>query len=261
VYQAYEGASVAAGAQPANAAFQGYLGETGPIDIGVPGVLQIIPGPSWANFVGAAQVGVPYTIKNVMFTKVTPRVNQCADVFPAHTIIQQGTPNIRLNWPLMYEVPSTVYTLTILYGTGTPYQDLPSNPPGYVHTEVWSWHVNANLDSLEELLELFHVLPFGLDEVPLISNESLYPVLQAKIAAVAANVALGTPDSRALAGFILGDFEMEVMDACIGTSPASPVPSGGGTGISNSAENPACCKLLVDAEYIGNALGIFVQNK
>lgn len=255
VYQAYDGDS-----DGADTAFLGY--ESGGDDVisAVPGVLSIVPGENWSNFVGAAQEDVPYTIKNVVLQKQTPSIIQCADIFPANLISQQGTPNIRVWWPLEYEVPGTTWTLTILYGTSAPFDDDGSgpNPAGYVHTEVWQWQVDATLDSLENLLELFHELPFGLDEVPLISDEALFPILEAKVEAIEA--AYDQMDN-VTAGLILGDFEMEVMDACIAVSPMSPAPTGPGTGIANSLENPACCKLLADAEYIGFDLGIMQPKK
>lgn len=256
VYQCYEGDS-----NETNLAFQGYEGTNGDVIEAVPGVLSIIPGENWENFVGAAQDEFPYTIKNVVLQKQTPSIIQCADVFPANLIQQQGTPNIRLWWPLMYEVPGTMWTLTILYGTSAPYDDdgpMGPNPAGYVHTEVWQWQVDASLDSLECLLNLFHEVPFGLDEVPLISDEALFPILLEKIDAI--ETAYEEPD-YVTAGLILGDFEMEVMDACIPFSPMTPCPTGPGTGIANSEENPACCKLLADAEYIGFDLGILQPRK
>jgi len=166
VYQAYPGDS-----NGTDLEFKGYAGLGGDVISSVPGVLSIIPGTNWANFVGAARDKVAYTIKNVVLCKQTPEIVQCADVFPSKKVCQQGTPNIRLWWPLMYEVPSTTWTLTILYGTPVPYDDdgPGPNPAGYVHTEVWQWHVDSTLVSMKNLLELFHELPFGLDEVPLIS--------------------------------------------------------------------------------------------
>ena len=240
----------------------GYVTSTTPVISSAPGILSIQPGgPDWPNFVAAAQVsGQGWTIKNTTLVKVTPPHIQCKDrngtaIFPEHTVTQQGTPHIRLWWPLMYEIPSTTFTLTILYGTGNLFDDdgVGPNPPSWVHTEQWVWHVEATIASLENTLELFHELPFGLDEVPLISDEPLYTILQAKLAA--ANAAFNAGD-LATAAFILGDFEMEVMDACIDASPAFPNPTGPGTGIANSDENPACCKLLIDVEYILQTTGI-----
>ena len=118
-----------------------------------------------------------YTIKNVSLVKECPDYVQCSTVFPPITVSQQGTPNIRLWWPLMYEVPSCTFTLTTLYGTPELYDDdgpLGPNPAAWVHVEEWVWHVDCNFQSLSLLLELFHEIPFGLDEVPLISDEPLY---------------------------------------------------------------------------------------
>ena len=102
VYQAYPGNS-----EGTDLEFLGYLGTGEDVITAVPGVLSIVPGENWANFVGAAQEtpAIAYTIKNVVLCKQTPSIIQCADVFPAKKICQQGTPNIRLWWPLMYEVP------------------------------------------------------------------------------------------------------------------------------------------------------------
>ena len=228
-----------------------------------PGILSIDPGgPGWPNFVQAAQVtGQAWTIKNVTLVKVTPPHVQCKlneddeEIFPEHTITQQGTPNIRTWWPLMYEIPSTTFTLTILYGTPNLFDDdgTGPNPPAWVHVEQWVWHVEATIETLEEILELFHELPFGLDEVPLISDEFLYEVLQAKLEAAEDAFEAG---DLATAADILADFELEVMDACIDESPSFPNPTGPGTGIANSEENPACCKLLIDVEYILQTTGI-----
>jgi hypothetical protein len=246
----------------------GYKGSGDDTISSVPGVFQIIPGDAWANFVRAARDGVPYTIKNVVLKKETPPVVQCADVFPPKTIMQQGTPKIRLWWPLMYEIPGTRWTLTIVYGTSILYDDDgPSgpNPPAYVHTEIWGagptperqWVVDASIESMKLLLELFHELPFGQDEVPLVSDEVLYPILQQKLSQIKAYLDAG---DKLNAGLLLGEFEMEVADACISVSPAYPNVTGPGTGIANTLENPACCKLLVDAEWVGKKEKIWNPN-
>lgn len=248
--------------------FLGYLSIADPL-VGEPvinaspGVLCIDPGGSlWPNYIAAAQQSpvISYTIKNVTFTKQTPEIVQCADVFPAHRVTQQGTPNIRLWWPLMYECPSTVFTLTILYGTPVAWDDDGAglNPAAWVHAEEWQWHVDADLDSLRNLLYLFHELPFGKDEVPLISDEVLFEELLDKVDA--AQEAYNAGDLATAAEW-LPDFELEVMDACIIDSPLLPNPTGLGTGIANSDENPACCKLLCDIEYIGQVTGIFQAKK
>ncbi|MBI2844853.1 MAG: hypothetical protein HYX78_15780, partial [Armatimonadetes bacterium] len=214
--------------------------------------------PPWANFVSAFPAGVNYTIKNVVLTKVVPPTIQCTDRYFPRTVAQQGTPNIRRWWPLMYEVPGTSWTLVITYGT--PSWADPANPnfPSTVHQDIWEWRLHADLPHLSFLLELFRELPFGLDEVPLVSDEELYPILQRKIADISTLLQGG---NLAGAGNLLADFELEVADACITVSPPFPFPTGDGTGIANTFENPACCKLLIDAEYIGFNTGIFQPKK
>lgn len=265
VFQAYPGSSSARLTDgELNRSWLGYLDQADGTDntTAVPGILSIDPGcQAWCNYVAAAQEAPPisYTIKNTTLVKETPPFVQCGEdaggdpIFPAHTVTQQGTPNIRLWWPLMYEVPGTTFTLTILYGTGTLYQDSPSNPPAWAHVEQWIWTVVADFESLTNELDLFHEIPFGKDEVPLISDELLYDALQLKLESAQAAYDDG---DLATAGMILAEFELEVMDACINESPAFPNPTGLGTGIANTTENPACCKLMVDIEYILQTTGI-----
>ncbi len=242
-------------------AFDGFVSDPdGDLISASPGVLSIVPGQAWANYVKAAQLDVEYTLKNVVLKKTTPEIIQCADVFPANTISQQGTPNIRLWWPLMYETAGTTWTLNILYGTSVPWDDdgAGPNPTGYVHRDEWKWILETDIPHMQLMLDLFHELPFGLDEVPLISDEALFSVLEGKLAEIRMLV-----DNKKMtdAGLLLGDFEMEVMDACIVVSPAKPKPTGPGTGIANTIENPACCKLMADAEFVGKSLGIFQPAK
>lgn len=260
VFQAYAGDS-----NGNNGAYEGAK-KVGDVISSVPGILSIVPGTDWSNFVKASTVATSitggYFIKNVVLRKVTPVVGQCNDIFPAHTVTQHGTDSIRIWWPLMFEVPSTTWTLTITYGTYKAWQDDPKNPASYVHTEEWSWHVDATLESMKNLLELFHEIPFGKDEVPLVGNEDLYPALQALLDAVILAYNGGNGD-LALAGDLLVEFDREVADNCIADSPRDPVPNGDPplSGIAQNECYPACCKLQVDAEYVGKKLGIWIPNK
>jgi hypothetical protein len=224
----------------------------------VPGVLSIDPGISWSNFINAPSSVHPF-IKNVTLTKTTGSTGQCSDVFPVTTVNQQGTPNIRTWWPLMYELPGTTWTLTVFYGTTVQYKDSANpNNGAYAHTEVWTFAVDADLESMQDEIALFHELPFGKDEVGLISDEVLFPVLESDLSAVADDLANGDTFDGGLG---LSDFEMTVSDACITTSPAFPDPTGISTGIANTDENPACCKLLADAEYVGFKYNLFQKAK
>ena len=235
----------------------------GSVITAAPGILCIDPGTSWRNFIGAYHTttsnpfptGHVPVIKNVTLTKSCPDFTQCHGIFPTDPVTQQGTPNIRLWWPLMYEVPSCEFTLTILYGTDILWSDSPGiNPVAWVHVEQWVWHVDTDIVRLSQLLDLFRELPFGLDEVPLISDENLYISLyQTLMRAQAAYFPTGDYPTAAAE---LMDFELQVMDACIGLSPPYPWPSGPFNGIAQTLDNPACCKLLVDVEYILQTTGI-----
>lgn len=221
----------------------------------IPGFFDIEPGLNWKNFVTAAKVGQIYTLKSVVLVKTTPQPIQCSEVFMAHKVTQTGQ-GIRLHWPLAYETPGAIWTLTILYGTKYPWIDgsVPGQTVGsVVHQDVWTWKLDVTWDSISDVLVLFHEFPFGLDEVPLISDEVLYPQLQSLISAAKAAQMAG---NTAQAAMYLSDFELDVADACIASSPTNPDPTGLGTGIAQTDENPACCKLLVDVEFIFAKYGI-----
>ena len=252
VYQVYPGDSN--GQEQHNSGYDGLFGE---LISAVPGVLKIVPGPDWTNFKQGEQLCRETPIKNILLQKKFDGFSQCGDVFYPLTVSQQGRNNIRLWWPLMYEPPTTTWTLKIIYGTRTPVQFPGECIPGYVHEEVWKWTVDADIPHMRLFVDLLHETPYGLDEVPLISDEVLYPQLLSRLDAIQAAAETDTVS----AGLLLGEFEMTVMDACIAASPARPTPTGPGTGIANSFENPACCKLLVDSEYVGKKLGIWQQVK
>ena len=293
--------------------FQGLRGLGGKTVLAAPGVLALDPGDDpvtgavdWRNFVTGfnrravrpngtviePDSGLPILVKNVLLRKTSPKLFQCGDVFRERKVAQQGPDGVRLWWPLMYEPPGTTFTVTITWATREPL-NFPSAFPGdsgetpgsysYVHQDVWVWTLDADEYSMEDLLYLFHTLPLGLDEVPLISDEVLLngapaepfvdltgdgewnfgepytdknrngvwdegsPGLLDNLHKIQALVAEGRFDEALDA---LAEFEMWVNDACIGESPVVPSPTGPGTGIAETTENPACCKILADAEYI-----------
>lgn len=223
----------------------------------LPGVLCIDPGDEkWANYVTAARLQIDYFIKNVVLRKEIPETGQCYDVFSSTAnypgFNQQGTRNIRLWWPLMFELPGTKWTLTAVSGTQSRVQLPGETVPGYVHEDVWEWMVDASVNSMKDVVALFHQLPWGLCEIPLISNETLYTQLQEKLDELAAAVERQQMDAAATA---LIDFEILVMENC--TSQCPVFAAARFQGIVNTQENPVCCKLIADAEYIGKKLGIF----
>ncbi len=240
--------------------FAGYAGSAGDIITAAPGVLAIIPGNRWSNFIKAANDGYSYNLKNVLLTKRTPELPQCGDVFPPKTITQHGSLCIRLFWPLLYEVPGTTWELQILYGTPVPYDnDGPEGPnkPSYVHLEKWIWKLEANFDTLIGMVELFHYLPMGKSEVPLISNDNVYAELIRILNDAKNFYASGNPIA---AGNLMADFEFLVSDYWIDKPPVNQKPTAN-TGIAGTECEPAACALMVHAAHIANKLGLWTPAK
>jgi len=266
VFEAYPGDS-----NGTDLEFLGYKGLGADVIQAVPGVLSIVPGPEcWANYVKAAQAGVAYYCKNVYLTKVVPPVGECQHRFEAKNITQRGSDGIRLWWPLMFEptgvmlpdgtFKNTCWTLTIFYGTYAPWQDDPKNPASTNHTEVWCWCVDADLASLKNLLVLFHELPFGMCEVPLISDEEVYATL---LALIDEAIAKASTDPFG-AGVALQNFEAEIWDniadACMPNLP-NPVGDPPYFGVVETECYPVACKLTTDAEYVAQKLGLWTPAK
>ncbi len=273
VYNAYLGQS-GTSAQRGDRDFRGYSKVSREVISAVPGILAIDPGhrdvngngciepanEMWRNYVGAASLGLYYTIKNVILVKERPSEVQCSEVFVDTPITQHGTPNIRTWWPLLFEAPGTTWKLTLLYGTCKAWDDDGSGPnkPAYAHCEVWQWKLDADLSSLKRTLDVFHEMPFGLSGTPLVSDEALFYQLQGYVALAQACLNFGDTTG---AGMALGDFELAAADRCIAATPLAPAVGGYGTGIAQSAESPACCKLLIDVEYIAKKFGVFQTAK
>ena len=248
VYQAYPGDS-----NGTNLAFLGKNGLGDDVITAGPGILAIIPGEDWSNYGSIEQVaetGADYAIKSVRLRKLIPEFLQCSWVYnDLPDVLQRGTDNIRLWWPLMYEAPGTTWILEIVWLV-----------PGelFLYNETWVWKAHATLDSIKSLMRLFHELPWSTCEVPLISDECLFPLLLAKVDEIQA----AWPGDQIGALNALLEFENMVIDNCITSCPPTPMPCDefGRLGITNTDENPACCKLLVDAEFVGFDMGIFTPD-
>jgi len=242
-----------------------------------PGVLAVDPGnidldgngsldmtnELWRNYVPAARDGVDYVLRNIVMKKEMGVTNECA-VSPDYlkkVVIspQQGAPNIRTWWPLMYSNPGTTWTLTIDYTTPQNYD--PDGPGGPAqldtrHRIVWKWVLDDDLASVRNLIKVFHQLPFGLCEVPLISNEALYGKLLELWGAVEMNLNSYEPNKKAAIDTLF-EFDRQVQLACVSSCVRTrPLPGGPGTGIANTWENPACCKLLATIEWIERKYGL-----
>ncbi len=219
--------------------------DTDPVTV-APGIFSFDPGNKWENFVRAYRAGVPYCLKDVVLEKVHPGGRQCVDMFPPGRIIQHGTPNVRTWWPLMYEPGGTNWALSVTYTTYVPMQLPGETEASVVHQDVWKWKVDVTLDSLDNLLDLFHSLPFGTSQTPLISDEVGYENLKSIVAAAKAAL---DPEQASQA---LTAMELSLADLCISAMPNLPYPRGDGRGlgVANTTENPACCKIFTDLDYL-----------
>lgn len=237
-----------------NSVQKGFAG-IGPDTItAVPGVFAINPGDSqWSNWVKAAGEQVPYTLTKVTLRKHMDQSTDCPDVFPGEDVIQIW-PKMQLWWPLMYEIPGTTFVITVYYDTLSPWDEGGTKPPTISHAEAFSFRVDASLPDLKKLLALFHQLPLGSHQVPVISDEALYLKMQADLDEIIGLIEQG---NTSFAGEKLLDFQLLVENHCIEIfAPTKPLVGGAGTGIANTCENPACCKILADVTWIQNELGL-----
>ena len=255
VYQAYVGDSCVgpnSDGEPApvpcfrmQSAFIGNLGLDGDPIAAVPGVLSIVPGDNWSNYVSAPSG--EYAIKSVRLRKIIPEFLQCSWVYnDLPDVLQRGSENIRLWWPLMYEPIGTQWILEIAWVA-----------PGQIelYNETWTWEVGYEFDNWVALIKLFHELPWGTCEVPLISDESVF----ADMLTLTSTIDQAWPNDPIAALDAMLTLENLVIDNCIAVCPPSPLWTDelGRLGITNTTENPACCKLLVDLEAIAFDSGIF----
>ena len=267
---------------------QGYDGEDGDSITSVPGILAFDPGTddlgviNWINFTDPCADPDTYDWEGTELEKVRPEMGEeggdgVCD-WPERTITQTDppepptNPGIRYWWPLMYEPVGTTWTIDVDWSDGVS-----------SYTSTWTYTVDVTIESLRDLVELYHELPFGTDQVPLISDEVLYwgtpaeeftdlnhdgdhdpiePFLDRNLNGVYDEEVVGIYDmldnaADALAAFDyeeaigwLEDFEEMIGDRCIGESPAFPTPTGPDTGIAETADNPACCILVDDAEFL-----------
>jgi len=268
VFQAYCGSTCEG---VGNQVFAGLETGSDVIDA-VPGVLAICPGGAevgtppefvidWENYVSDDHgAGVFHQTTNTTLRKTVPDY-VCTVGIGGLPVLQQGTANIRRWWPLMYELPGTEFTLTITWksvnsaGQVITWDDDGSgpNPAATTHQDVWKWSVDADFTSLANLIKLFHTLPVGSCQVPLIFGKDLYEDLLDDVEQLASMSPSDPEMSEEFAEFIL-----ELEDSCL---PDACGVCGSGYGIRNTVENPACCKLLADAEFIAEKLSVYIPGK
>lgn len=205
-----------------------------------PGVLTIVPGNKWSNFVSAYGAGIPYSVKQITLKASIP-----TDFFGSlhRTITQSGEPNVRLHWPLMFNYIDGAWTLSVYYATQKAWDDdgPGPNPASTMHVEEWQWRLDATLESLSALLDVYHDVPCGASHLPIISDEVVYSRLRSMLDEA---IRLQNGGDTAGMGLALGDFELLVGDAAIASCPSLSPEAGPGQGIVETDDYPAVTTLM-----------------
>ncbi|MGI8551025.1 MAG: hypothetical protein ACR2PL_09615 [Dehalococcoidia bacterium] len=194
-------------------------------------------------------------------------------ISPAQTLFQDAQ-HLRTWWTLRYTQPGTKFILDVVVvcnGIG----GVPS-----FHIDRYVWIVVADVRTLPVVVDLLHQDAIGTFEIPCILGEDVASNLRSMVANF--GVAVGQGNQNNIFNDLI-DLEAYIAMNCLLTEVAMPEaiypgplvagqatyqPPGNqavmdtvfGTGrpfgILDTTENPCCCKLLADLEFIGQQLGI-----
>jgi len=238
----------------------------------VPGIL-CISNPRTFQTVPAWCVTAP-RIQSIRFTKAIPLSLKCPGGYKGDVMRQFGVTNIRTWWALLYTAPGTTFTLEITSVCEDAFRR------AVIYKDIYRWVVTASFESTRNALKAMRLHPIGFTETPCIVafrhfNDLLSGltnlerlVAQIRDTSLPQNV---RDERRVQAQDLL--FTLEAI--CVGTTaftdcfipeevfsqqfpPSDEVQLGdmGFTAFLDTIENPCCCKILVDLEYLGNTCGI-----
>jgi hypothetical protein len=204
-------------------------------------------------------------------------------VLAPYQYFQYGT-GVRTWWSLNFTQPGTKFILEVVSVCRS--SDATNGVPGsaVVHKDTWTWRVVANVDTLANLIEVMHGGAVGTLEVPCIIGEDMYDALVAAKNRLRDAVTGGNATDIGNAIF---DFEALVVSNCLFVDVLDPLLEFPGpmqfsapniqppgnlaqhvtvgnqgsaiAGIIDTIENPCCCKLLVDLEWITLKNGLVGQ--
>jgi len=237
----------------------------------VPGIFSLAADPSTFRLNVAAFARCPEGetepfIQSYRLTKIIPGSNKCPMQFPARTFYQFGR-GIRTWWVLNYTMPGTKFVLEVTVRCLNTVTRQPR-----IHIDRWTWMVVADLDTLENVINLQHTHAISTLEVPCIVGEDLYKVLLDQVDEIRAALQVPGPEGQIQAQNALFNTEGLILaNACFvdvceadlmfpnglpSNLTADQLTLFGVAGILDTIENPCACKLLVDLEYIGIHRGI-----
>jgi hypothetical protein len=207
-----------------------------------------------------------------------PRVDLTTGAISPSQTLSQDALHLRTWWTLRYTQPGTKFVLdVVVVCTG------PTGAPTF-HIDRWVWIVVADVRTLPFVVDLLHQDSIGAGthgtgpfEIPCILAEDVASNLRTMIADF--TTAVGQNNQNNIFNGLI-DLEAYIALNCLMTEVAVPeviFPGAGvntyqppgnqavidtvfGTGrpfgILDTTENPCCCKLLVDLEFMGQQLGI-----
>jgi hypothetical protein len=211
-------------------------------------------------------------------------------VIQFYTYIQFGS-GIRTWWSLNFTQPGTRFLLQVVSACQFIPRDAAGNPIGvqrtHIHMDNWRWRVVADENTLLNVIELMHGGAISTLEVPCILGEDMYDALKTARQRLADAIA-STSDNRMFdVGNAIFDMEALIVANCLFVEVMNPLlafpgpkqfgapnfqPPGNTAqtvifgsqgsavaGIIDTVENPCCCKLLVDLEWIALRQGFIGQ--
>jgi hypothetical protein len=212
-------------------------------------------------------------------------------VIQFYTYVQFGT-GIRTWWSLNFTQPGTRFLVQVVSACQYVPRDSAGNPIGVqrtrLHMDNWRWRVTADENTLASVIELMHGGAVSTLEIPCILGEDMYDALK-KARQRLADAIESTSDSRMNdVSNALFDMEALIVANCLFVEVLNPLVvfpgpmqfgapniqppgnpaqtvifSGAGSavaGIIDTTENPCCCKLLVDLEWIAIRQGLIGQS-
>jgi hypothetical protein len=238
----------------------------------------------------------PCFVQAFYLVKQVPGSFKCPDVYGLphfddkgnllpYQYFQYGN-GVRTWWALNFTQPGTKFILSVVSVCRTSAQTT-GGPLGsaFVHKDVWTWRVVASPETMLTLINVMHGGAVSTLEVPCIIGEDMYDALvkaQGRLQA-----AVSGANSTEIGNSIF-DMEALIVSNCLFVDVLDPLqafpgapqfsapniqPPGnlapsvaignGGTaiaGIIDTIENPCCCKLLVDLEWIAIKNGIIGQS-
>jgi hypothetical protein len=230
----------------------------------------------------------PCYVQSFQLTKEVPGSFKCPDVYGSphfdgsgnlipYRYFQFGS-GVRTWWSLNFTQPGTRFILEIVSVCFSR-----DNKPR-VHKDIWIWRVVANVETLLQVIELMHTGAISTLEIPCIMGEDMYVALVTAATRLKNAVASASPMEIGNAIF---DMEALIIANCLFIEVLKPTLAFPGpqqfgepgyqppgnlaqtvffaaagsavAGVVDTVENPCCCKLLVDLEWIAIRNGLVGQ--